>query len=61
MASSPRRFPLATDPAAHDAWFRAKVQQALEDPRPGVPRHDVEAHFAKRRTAALRKAPQNNA
>ena len=48
-------FPLATDPAAHDAWFRAKVQQALQDPRPGVPHDDVEAHFAKRRAAALRK------
>ncbi len=48
-------FPLATDPAAHDAWFRAKVQQALQDPRPAVPHDDVEAHFAKRRTAALRK------
>jgi DNA-damage-inducible protein J len=48
-------FPLATDPAAHDAWFRAKVQQALEDPRPAVPRGDVEAHFAKRRAATLPK------
>ena len=24
----------------HDKWFRAKVQQALNDPRPGIP-HDV--------------------
>jgi predicted transcriptional regulator len=24
----------------HDAWFRAGVQQALDDPRPGIP-HDV--------------------
>lgn len=49
-------FPLATDPAAHDAWFRAKVQQALADPRPAVPHADVEARFAKRRTVAMRKA-----
>jgi DNA-damage-inducible protein J len=49
-------FPLVADPAAHDAWFRAKVQQALEDPRPAVPHDDVEAHFAKRRAAALGKA-----
>jgi len=48
-------FPLATDPAAHDAWFRAKVRQALEDPRPTVPNDAVEAHFAKRRAAAVRK------
>ena len=54
-------FPLATDPAAHDAWFRAKVQQALEDPRPAVPHDDVEAHFARRRAASLRKAPGNDA
>jgi DNA-damage-inducible protein J len=49
-------FPLATDPAAHDAWFRAKVQQALADPRPAVPHAEVAARFAERRTAALRKA-----
>lgn len=48
-------FPLAVDPAAHDAWFRAKVQQALEDPRPSVPHDQVEAHFASRRATALRK------
>jgi DNA-damage-inducible protein J len=48
-------FPFAIDPAAHDAWFRAKVRQALEDPRPAVPHDAVEAHFAKRRAAALRK------
>jgi DNA-damage-inducible protein J len=48
-------FPLTTDPAAHDAWFRAKVQQALQDPRPAVPHNNVEAHFAKRRAGALRK------
>ena len=25
----------------HDAWFRAKVQQALDDPRPGIPHEAV--------------------
>lgn len=48
-------FALAADPAAHDAWFRSKVQQALDDPRPAIPHDDVEAHFARRRDAALRK------
>jgi len=48
-------FPLATDPAVHDAWFRAKVQQALQDTRPAVAHDEVEAHFAKRRKAALGK------
>lgn len=38
-----------TDPAAHDAWFRAQVQAALDDRRPSVPHEEVEAAFAKRR------------
>lgn len=48
-------FALTNDTAAHDAWFRAKVQEALRDPRPGTPHKEVEAHFARRRNAALRK------
>lgn len=36
----------------HDAWFRAKVLQALEDPRPDIQDAEVEAHFARRRAAA---------
>jgi DNA-damage-inducible protein J len=51
-------FPLAADPAAYDAWFRAKVQEALDDPRPAVPHDEVEQHFAKRRATALRKAAE---
>jgi DNA-damage-inducible protein J len=47
-----------SDPAAYDAWFRAKVQEALNDPRPPIPHNEVEAHFAKRRAAALRKAAE---
>lgn len=42
-----------TDPATHDAWFRAKVQEALDDPRPAVADEVVEAQFAVRRGAAL--------
>ncbi|KAI3611172.1 DNA-damage-inducible protein J (plasmid) [Cupriavidus necator H850] len=30
---------LTTDPAVYDAWFRAKVQEALADPSPTAP-HD---------------------
>jgi DNA-damage-inducible protein J len=45
----------ATDPAIHDAWFRAKVQEALNDPSPTMPHDQVEAQFAKRRAAALKK------
>ena len=45
-------FALAADAAAQDAWFRAKVQEALNDARPGIPHEKVEAHFTKRRAAA---------
>ncbi len=38
--------------AAHDAWFRAKVRQALDDTRPTLSHRRVETHFAKRRAAA---------
>ena len=47
--------PTATT-AEYDAWFRAKVQEALDDPRPTIPHETVKAHFAKRRAAARRKA-----
>ncbi len=50
-------FPLTMDLAAHDAWFRAQVQAALDDDRPAVPRARVEAHFAARRAAARRSKP----
>lgn len=32
---------LAADPEAYDVWFRAKVQEALDDPRPSVPHQQV--------------------
>ena len=48
-------FELAANTAEHDAWFRAKVQEALDDPRPGIPHAQVEEHFARRRAAALKK------
>jgi DNA-damage-inducible protein J len=48
-------FAFATDPAVHDAWFRAKVQEALDDPRPPIPHDEVEAHFAERRAAPFAK------
>ncbi|WP_455273714.1 type II toxin-antitoxin system RelB/DinJ family antitoxin [Rhizobium herbae] len=36
---------------AHDAWFRTKVLEALNDTRPDVSDDEVEAHFAERRAA----------
>lgn len=32
---------LTADPEAHDAWFSAKVHEALKDTRPGVPHQQV--------------------
>nr|WP_321879237.1 type II toxin-antitoxin system RelB/DinJ family antitoxin [Paraburkholderia bannensis] len=49
-------FDFAVDPATHDAWFRAKVREALGDPRPAIADDDVEAHFAKRRAAVASEA-----
>ncbi len=48
-------FALVQNSAEHDAWFRAKVQEALDDMRPGVPHAKVKTRFAKRRAEALRK------
>lgn len=53
-------FNLATDSASYDAWFREKVQQALDDIRPSVPAGEVEAQFAARRARA-RKSSANKA
>jgi len=47
--------------ADHDAWFRAKVLEALADTRPDMAHEDVEAHFAKRRADALRIVGENEA
>ena len=32
---------LVADPQVHDAWFRARVQEALHDSRPAVPHERV--------------------
>jgi DNA-damage-inducible protein J len=42
--------------AEYDAWFRARVREALDDPRPDIPHKQVKAHFAVRRKAAFDKA-----
>jgi predicted transcriptional regulator len=50
----------ASEAAAHDAWFRAEVEEGLreaDDPSiQPIPDEDVRAEFAARRAAALRKA-----
>jgi len=49
-------FELSHDAAAYDTWFRAKVREALDDPRPAISHEVVKARFAKRRSAALERA-----
>ncbi|ESQ74294.1 hypothetical protein ABAC402_15115 [Asticcacaulis sp. AC402] len=48
----------AVEPQGHDIWLRAKVQEALDEMQPDLSNEDVEAHFAARRSAALRKAEE---
>ncbi len=43
------RMKAAHEAAAYDKWFRAQVQEALDDPRPGIPHEQVEKHFAAKR------------
>jgi DNA-damage-inducible protein J len=54
-------FALASSTEEHDAWFRAKVLEALDDPRPDISGDEVEDYFAQRRAAALRKEDQGDA
>ena len=49
---------LVSNSQAYDSWFREKVRQALADTRPDLDDSEVEAHFAQRRSAALRKAAE---
>jgi DNA-damage-inducible protein J len=40
----------------YDAWFRAKVQEALDDPRPPLPNEEIRANFATIRAEMIQKA-----
>jgi DNA-damage-inducible protein J len=48
-------FELVATGADHDAWFRAKVMEALADTRPTIANADVKAEFAVRRAATRQK------
>lgn len=52
---------LTVDEASYNAWFRKKVQEALDDPGPPVSDDEVKAHFARRRAAARAKSDQGDA
>jgi antitoxin component of RelBE/YafQ-DinJ toxin-antitoxin module len=43
------------DSATYDAWFRDRVQQSLDDPRPAIPNETVEKHFARLRASAIKR------
>lgn len=46
----------AHEAAAYDKWFREKVQESIDDPRPSIPHEEVEAHFAERRARLMELA-----
>lgn len=48
-------FEAQAEGSAYDAWFRAQVQEALDDPRPGIADEEVRAEFAARRAAIVAK------
>jgi DNA-damage-inducible protein J len=41
--------PRGSNSGDFEAWFRAKVQEALDDPRPPISHDDVKQHFANKR------------
>jgi DNA-damage-inducible protein J len=45
----------AMSEAAHDAWFRAKVQEALNDPRPGISNEEAKRRMREHRAQAAKK------
>ena len=42
--------------AAHDQWFRAKVQEAIDDPAPAIDNKSVKRRFAAKRAALRRRS-----
>jgi hypothetical protein len=38
-------FATTEEAEAYDLWFRAKVREALDDPRPGIPHEQVMAEM----------------
>lgn len=44
-----------TDTMARDAWFRARVQEALDDPRAPIPSATVERRMASLRASVVRR------
>lgn len=51
------RMKRAHEAAAYDAWFRSQVQDALDEPGPGIPHEEVKARFAAKRAALRDSTP----
>ena len=47
---------LTVNQEEYDAWFRAKVQEAISDSRSGIDHEEVEAVFAAKRAEVEKKA-----
>jgi len=50
------RMKAAHEAAAYDKWFRTLVQEALDDPHPGIPHEQVKAEWAQERATLLKRA-----
>lgn len=54
-------FATAEEADAYDRWFRAKVQESLDDPRPNIPHDQVMAEMeAKIRALELKLAAKRS-
>lgn len=48
-------FAITPSPEKYDAWFRKKVQEALDDPRPMIPHEEVVRRMEARRAELARR------
>jgi len=46
--------------AAYTKWLKAEIQEAIDDPRPGIPNDEVKKHFAKKREALRKRIAADN-
>ncbi|MHB9118324.1 MAG: type II toxin-antitoxin system RelB family antitoxin [Burkholderiales bacterium] len=53
---SAARMKGAHEAAAYDTWFRAQVQEAIDDPRSSIPHEEVMAEWKEERAKILRDA-----
>jgi len=49
---------LTAEKLAYDTWFRAKVQEALDDPRPPISHEEARARMEKLKAELLARHPE---